>query len=81
MRYTLVSILLLFCISVNAQQLSRLSGVVKTTENETLVYANIRLVNTSVSAVRINFYPFSLFPLRHIVEDVLDVFVLFKFFQ
>lgn len=45
--YTLVSILFLFCISVNAQQVLRLSGVVKTTENEMLPYANIRLVNTN----------------------------------
>lgn len=44
--YTLVLILLFFGISVNAQQVLRLSGVVRTIEKEVLPYANIRLVNT-----------------------------------
>ena len=45
--YTLVLILLLLAISVNAQQVLRLSGVVKTTAGGALPYANIRLVNES----------------------------------
>ncbi|MGV8139167.1 MAG: outer membrane beta-barrel family protein [Mangrovibacterium sp.] len=48
MKILSISSILLFCYaSIHAQQTANVSGIVKTTANETLPYTNIRLVNST----------------------------------